>query len=139
MTPADADAQGGKPEIERSAAQLLSELGEEACRLVRQELLLFRTELAQQLARVGYGVVALVAGMIVVFSGWCALLAAAILGLCAFAKPWVAAAIVAALNLATGGALLYFARTRLGLRAFALRRTVRSLREDAAWLKERIG
>jgi hypothetical protein len=128
---------GDQPAAERSAAQLLSDLADETSALVRQELALFKSELGQKLARAGHGVIALAAGAVVAFTGWCALLAAATLGLCTIAAPWLAALIVALANLAAGAGLLYFARTRLGARAFALRRTVRSLREDAAWFRER--
>jgi Putative Actinobacterial Holin-X, holin superfamily III len=129
---------GQRPAAEPSAAQLLSDLADETSVLVRQELALFKTELGQKLARAGHGVIALAAGAVIAFSGWCALLAAAILGLGKILAPWLAALIVALANLATGAGLLYFARTRLGTRSFAFQRTVRSLREDAAWFKERI-
>jgi lipopolysaccharide export LptBFGC system permease protein LptF len=127
-----------RPGAERSAAQLLSDLADETSVLVRQELALFRTELGRNLARAGHAVVALAVGAVIVFSAWCALLAAATLGLCTFLAPWLAALVIALANLTTGAGLLYFARRRLGLRSFALRRTVRSLREDASWLKDRV-
>lgn len=133
------EAGGRRPEAERSAARLLSDLGEAASRLFRQELLLFQAELRQQLARTERGVIALAAGTLIVFSGWCALLTAAILGLCTLTAPWLAAAIVGLANLLVGAGLFYFARSRLGRRSFALRRTIRSLRADAALLKERLG
>jgi Putative Actinobacterial Holin-X, holin superfamily III len=127
-----------RPTAEHSAAQLLSDLAAETSVLVRQELALFKTELGQKLVRAGHGVIALAVGAVIAFSGWCALLAAAILGLCAVAAPWLAALLVALANLSAGAGLLYFARTRLGTRSFALQRTIQSLREDAAWFKERI-
>jgi len=130
---------GAHPEVERSASQLLSDLAEETSSLARQELALFRAELGQKLAQAGYGVIALAVGAVIGFSGWCALLVAATLGLCAIAAPWLAALIVALANLAAATGFLYFARRRLSVRSFAFRRTVQSLREDAAWLKERVG
>jgi hypothetical protein len=134
---AAAETASEHPAGEPSAAQLLSDLADETSALLRQELALFKTELAHKLARAGHGVIALAVGAIIAFGGWCALIAAATLGLCTIAAPWLAALIVAVANLAAGAGLLYFARTRLGARSFALRRTVASLREDAAWLKER--
>lgn len=133
------DDPGDAPEaVERSAAQLLSDLAGETSDLVRQELALFKAELGQKLVRAGYGAIALAVGAVILFSGWCVLLAAATLGLCLVAAPWLAALVVALANLTVGAGLLYFARTRLGARSFALRRTLQSLREDAAWVKERI-
>jgi Putative Actinobacterial Holin-X, holin superfamily III len=138
--PEDAARRTGEhsPAAERSAAQLLSDLADETSALVRQELALFKTELSQKLARAGHGVLALAVGAVIAFSGWCALLAAATLALCAITAPWLAALIVALANLSAGAGLFYFARTRLGARSFALRRTIQSLREDAAWFKERL-
>jgi hypothetical protein len=129
---------GQAPEAELSTAELLSELADATSLLVRQQVALLKIELGQKLARVGHGAVALAAGAVLVFSGWCALLAAATLALCAIVVPWSAALIVALANLSLGAGLIYFARRRLGSRSFALRRTVRSLREDAAWIKERV-
>jgi Putative Actinobacterial Holin-X, holin superfamily III len=126
------------PAAERSATQLLSDLADETSALLRQELALFKTELGQKLGRAAHGVVALAVGALLVFTGWCAVQAAATLGLCAIAPPWLAASIVALANLAAGAGLLWFARRRLGSRSLALGRTMRSLRADAAWLRERV-
>jgi hypothetical protein len=99
---------------------------------------LLKFELGQKLAEAAHGAVALAAGAVIMFSGWCALLAAATLALCAIVVPWLAALIIAFANLSLGAGLLYFGRRRLRSRSFALRRTVRSLREDAALIKERV-
>jgi hypothetical protein len=134
-----ATATAGEPrEAQPSTAALLSELADAVGRLLRQQLALLKFELGQQLASIGHGAVALAAGAVIVFSGWCGLLAAATLALCAIVAPWLAALIVALASLALGAGLLYFARRRLGTGSFTLRRTVRSLREDAAWIRERI-
>jgi hypothetical protein len=127
---------GQSPEAELSTAALLSELADATRLLVRQQLALLKFELGQKLARAGHGAVALAAGAVIVFSGWCVLLAAATLALCGIVVPWLAALIVALATLSLGAGLLYFAS--LGSRSFALRRTIRSLREDAAWIKERV-
>jgi Putative Actinobacterial Holin-X, holin superfamily III len=129
---------GQESEDELSTAQLLTELADAASLLVRQQLALLRIELGQKLARAGHGAIALALGAVVLFSGWCALLAAATLALCTIVRPWLAALIVALGNLVLAAGLLYFAWRRLGSRSFALERTVRSLREDAAWIKERL-
>lgn len=132
----DAAARAGKsPTDPRSAPELLADLAGETGILVRRELALFRTELAQNLQRAGRGAMALAAGAILVFSGWCALMAAAILALSLLAPPWLAALFVALANLFAGAGFLYFGRRRLGLRALAPRRALRALRADAAWIR----
>ncbi len=69
-------------EAELSTVALLSELADAAGLLLRQQLALLKCELGQQLASIGLGAVALAAGAVIVFSGWCGLLAAATLALC---------------------------------------------------------
>jgi membrane protein len=66
------------------------------------------------------------------------LLAAAVLGLATAIPAWLAALCVALANLAAGAALCWFGRRRLAIRALKPRRTLDSLREDAAWFRERL-
>jgi hypothetical protein len=53
-------------------------------------------------------------------------------------SPWLAALIVGLVLTAIGGALLYFGKNRLDADALAMRRTLGSLREDQAWMREQI-
>src|SRR5580693_2866607 len=80
---------------DRSIAALLSDLASETGLLVRTELALLKAELSEKLGRAGQGVAALGAGALIAFSGWLALLAAAVLGLATVVPPWLAALIVA--------------------------------------------
>jgi Putative Actinobacterial Holin-X, holin superfamily III len=132
------EAAAARPRPERSAALLLSDLASEAGMLVRQEIALFKAELHQKLVRLGQGVGALAAGGLMAFSGWLALLAAAVLGLSNFVAPWIAALIVGVVALTLGAGLLFFGRSRIGAAALIPRRTLSSLREDAAWIRERL-
>ena len=117
---------------ERSISALLSDLAREIRLLVRQEVALFKAELAEKLSRLGRGVAAIAVGGLIAFSGWLVLLAAAVLAL------WLAALIIGLVVLAIGGALLFFGSRRLDVETLVPRRTLASLREDEAWLKERI-
>jgi Putative Actinobacterial Holin-X, holin superfamily III len=135
--PAVVDGAGNGPTDGRSAAELLSDLADETGLLVRQELALFRSELAQNLGRAGRGIIALAIGAVLVVSGWCALLAAAILALSLLVPPWLAALLVASGNFLAGAGLLYFGKGRLAVRSLTPRRALRSLRADAAWIRER--
>jgi hypothetical protein len=134
--PATVNTVEGAPE-ERSTAALLSDLVDETVLLVRQELVLFRTELLQNLTRAGYGVIALAIAVVFVVGGWCTLLAAATLALSLLVPPWLAALLVAAINFFAAAGLVILGRRRLRVRALAPRRALRSLGVDAAWIKER--
>ena len=71
--------------------------------------------------------------------GWGSLLiGAAVLGLAIVLEPWLAALIVGLVVLGLGAALLYFGKRRLDAEALAMRRTLNSLREDEAWVREHV-
>jgi hypothetical protein len=132
------DAAAYRRRPERSIASLLADLAAEIRTLFRLELALFKAELAEKLHRIGYGVAALSAGGILAFSGWMALLAAAVLALAMVVRPWLAALIVGIAALLVGGVLLYVGKRWLDARLLVPRRTLNSLREDETWIRARV-
>ena len=132
------DAAAARPKSDRSVAALLSDLASETILLIRQEMALLKAELSEKFSRIGQGAGALGAGAMMAFSGWLVLLAAAVLGLATVLPPWLAALIVALVVLAIAGALVFIGKSRLDSDSLVPRRTLRSLREDEAWLRERL-
>jgi uncharacterized membrane protein YqjE len=122
---------------ERSLSTLLSDLASETVELLRQELTLFKTELQEKLSKAGIGAAALVAAALIAFSAWLFLLLAAVFALDIVLPIWAAALIVGVLVLAIAGALALYGKSRLRADALTPERTMRSLREDQAWIKER--
>jgi hypothetical protein len=122
----------------RPVAALLSDLAGETSTLVRQEIALFKAELGEKLTRMGVGAAALAAGGVVAFSGWLALLAAAILGLSEVLAPWLSALIIGVVVMALAGGLALFGKSRLKADALVPRRTLNSLREDEAWIRDQV-
>ena len=120
----------------RPVTALLSDLASETGQLVQQELALFKAEMQQKLGRLGQGGGALAAGGLIAFSGWLALIAAAILGLSHVLAPWLAALIVGLVVIGLGAGLLFFGKSRLDADALVPRRTLNSLREDEAWIRD---
>ena len=129
---------GPRPKADRSIATLLSDLASETMLLVRQELALLKAELHEKFSRAGKGAGALAAGALIAYSGWLFLLLAAVFGLAEAVPIWAAALIVAFVVIALGGVLLWFGKNRLDADSLTPHRTLRSLREDEAWLKERL-
>jgi len=127
-----------RPKPDRSVAALLADLVNEMGLLFRQEIALLKAELAEQFSRLGRGVTAIVVAGLIAFSGWLALLAAAVLGLANVVEPWLAASIVGVAALAIGAALFYFGKSRLDAAALVPRRTLNSLRENEAWIKSQV-
>jgi uncharacterized membrane protein YqjE len=138
VDPDDPEVIEPRPKSERSITTLLSDLAGETILLIRQELALLKAELHEKFSRVGQGATALGAGALIAYSGWLVLLAAAVLGLATIMPAWLAALIVALVALAIGGALVYIGKTRFDADSLMPNRTLRSLREDEQWLRERL-
>jgi len=127
-----------RPKADRSIAVLLSDLAGEAMLLVRQEIALLKAELREKFGRVGQGATAFGAGAALAFSGWLVLLACAVLALATVVQPWLAALIVAVVVLAIGGILLLIGKKQFDADNLVPRRTMRTLREDEEWIRERM-
>jgi membrane protein implicated in regulation of membrane protease activity len=82
-------------------------------RLVREELALAKTELAQKGKRAGVGAGLGGGGALLAFFGAALLVAAAVLGLAEALPAWAAALIVAAVLLAVAGVLALAARSQV--------------------------
>lgn len=122
----------------RSIANLLSDLASETILLIRQEIALFKAELHEKFGRIGQGATALGAGAVVALSGWFVLLACAVLGLATVLPAWLAALIVGLVVVGIGVGLLLLGKSRLDADSLMPRRSLRSLREDEAWIRERL-
>jgi hypothetical protein len=123
---------------ERPLGELFADLAREIGDLMRQELTLARTEMTQQAPRVGRNIGTLAVGGAVVYAGFLALVAAAILVLAAIGVPWwLSALIVGVVVAAVGG--LFVQRSLAALRQtdLAPRRTMQTLRDDTQLVKER--
>ena len=124
---------------ERSLGDLFAELASETTTLLRQEVKLAKAEMTQSATEAGRGVAVLVAGGAVAYAGFLALLAAAVIGLWqAGLEPWVAALIVGAVVAVIGIILVLRAKESLSASNRAPRRTVRTIKEDTAWVKEQV-
>src|SRR5262249_55999965 len=84
----------GRPKTDRSMAGLLADLADQVSLLFRQEVALLKAELLEKLGLIGQGFGAVAIGALIVFSGWLALLAAAVLGLAVVMPPSLAAFIL---------------------------------------------
>jgi uncharacterized membrane protein len=71
-------------------------------------------------------------------TGWLALFAAAIIALAIVWPPWAATLVLGALALVVAGLLLYFGMRRMQTQRLTPQHTLNTLREDGAWIKERI-
>jgi len=123
---------------ERPIGALFTDLTEDLGKLFRLEIALFKRELTEKAGRLGRGGAAIAAGGLLAFSAWLVLLAAAVLGLSTVLRPWLAALIIGVLVLLVAAILLLLGRRWLDAQGLVPRRTLNSLREDGAWIKERV-
>ncbi len=123
---------------ERSLGDLFSELATETSTLVRQEVALAQTELTQKAASVGKNVGFLVVGGAVGYAALLAVLAAAVIGLANFVPAWASALIVGVVVAIAAFLLISSALKSLKETELTPRETVKSLKEDAEWLKNQV-
>jgi MFS family permease len=123
---------------ERSLGDLFSELAAETGTLVRQEVALAQTELTQKATSVGKNVGFLVVGGAVGYAALLALLAALIIGLANFVPAWASALIVGVVVGIVAFLLISSALKSLKETELTPRETVKSLKEDAEWLKDQV-
>jgi Putative Actinobacterial Holin-X, holin superfamily III len=126
------------PRVDRSIGGLFGDLAREASRLFRQELALAKAELMDKLGHVGTGAAELAAGALIAYAGLLFLLGAAAFALARVVPAWAAALIVGGVTLLVGIVLLLKGRRDVEPRQLLPDRTLHSLREDAAWMRERM-
>lgn len=123
---------------ERSLGDLFSELAAETGTLVRQEVALAQTEITQKATSVGKNVGFLVVGGAVGYAALLAALAALIIGLANFIPAWASALIVGVVVGIVAFLLVSSALKSLKETELTPRETVKSLKEDAEWLKNQV-
>jgi hypothetical protein len=124
---------------DRSLGSLFSDLTNQMATLVRQELDLARTEVSvkatavtRDAAMIGIGGALLYAALLA------ALVMVGLLLVDLGLEPWLSALIVAIAGGVLGGALVMRGRSHLAEQDLAPKRTVETIKDDAAWAKERM-
>ena len=124
---------------ERSLGELFGDLARETGVLVRQEVQLAKTEMAQKASAIGKDIGLLAVGGAVAYAGLLALITTAIIVLGTVGLPWwLAALIVTIVVLAIGGILVQRGLTALKHESMAPQQTIETLNEDRQWAKEQM-
>jgi hypothetical protein len=117
---------------ERSIGDLLGDLTREITTLVRQELVLARTEMGQKVSGLGKDVGMLVAGGAVAYAGLLALVAAVIILLAKLGLDWWLSALIVGIVVAgVGGMLASKGLAALKQVDLVPRQSLEALKEDA--------
>ena len=124
---------------DRSTSELIHQVTELVPRLVREELTLAKTELAEKGKRAGVGAGLFGGGGLMAFYGLAVLIAAAVLGLAEAVPAWAAALIVAAVLLLIAGVLAAVARSEVRRAAPPVpEQAIASTREDVRAVTESV-
>lgn len=121
----------------QSIIELVRRFSEELLTLFRQEMALATAEISRTLRKLVQGVASIAAGAAVLYAGFLALLAAAVLGLSRVVEPWLAALIVGGAVTIVGLVLLMAGKKTIEPENLKPQRTVESLREDKDMLMRR--
>jgi hypothetical protein len=122
----------------RSVGELISELANETGTLIRQEITLAQTEMTQKAVSIGTDIGFLALGGVLALPALGALVAAAIIGLSYVVPLWLSALSVGIVLSIAAGLIISSALTKLKETTLKPQETIKSLKEDAQWLKEQI-
>jgi uncharacterized membrane protein YqjE len=130
MTTVDSDQR------DRSTGELVKDLSREASALVRQEIQLAKTEMAEKAVDAGTGLAALMSAAVAALLALGALTALLILALDDAIPGWAAALCVTVLWAVVSAAMALFGRQKLREMGKPIpEKTVETLKEDIEWLK----
>jgi hypothetical protein len=141
--PEDFTARPAEDEIyhrkaERPLSTLISGLADDLRRLFRLEIALFKCEIGETARLLSRGVVLLAVGAVLAFTAWLAIFAAAVIALTMVWPAWLAAVAIGAATFIPAGLLLFFGFRAMRAQRLVPQRTLKTLREHGAWVKERM-
>ena len=126
------------PDQERSLGDLFSQLTHDLSTLMRQEVMLAKTELRQKDSKAGKDVGFLAAGGAIAYAGFLVILAGIVLALGLVLPWWASALIVGVVVAAIGYFLIRKGQTALKQADLTPKQTIETLKEDQQWAKEQV-
>jgi Flp pilus assembly protein TadB len=126
------------PDQERSFGDLFRQLTQDLSTLMRQEVMLAKTELSQKASEAGKDVGLLAAGGAIAYAGFLVILAGVVLALGLVLPWWASALIVGVVVAAIGYFLIRKGQTALKQADLTPKQTIETLKEDQQWVKEQV-
>jgi hypothetical protein len=123
---------------ERSLGDLFTELAAETGTLVRQEVALAQVEITAKATNAGKSLGVLAAGGVLAHGAMLAILTAVVVALSTFMALWMAALLVGLIVGVIAFLVISSALGRLKKADLTPNETVRSIKEDARWLKRQV-
>jgi hypothetical protein len=119
-----------------SVSELFSDLTHNMTSLVRQEILLAKTEMKSKVGQISSGGIYIGVGGAVLYAGFLVLLAAAVLGLAYFWPIWLSALLVGLIVSIVGAGLAAKGRNDLKAQNLKPERTIHSVKQDVNFTKD---
>ena len=123
---------------DRSLGELFSELASQTGTLVRQEVQLAKTEMADKAKKLGRDAALMGAGGVVAHVGLLALTAALVIGLGKVMPLWLSALVVGLVAVGAGYALFQAGMSAMKRVDLTPHETIETLKEDQAWAKNQM-
>lgn len=121
-----------------SLASLVKDLIGEIGQLIRQELRLARAETGEKLAQAQNGIIGIVVGLLLAFSGLLVLLQAVVIALANVMPAWLASVIVAVVVVGVGFMLVRQGQSNLSPANLVPERTLKAMRTDKDMIVEKV-
>lgn len=121
----------------RPLGELFSQLAGDTTLLLRQEIALAKKEFQGALAQAVGGAIALAIGGVLATVGLVAILTSVILALALVMPHWAAALLVGAIFVVLGGVFVVLGINRMRKLKLIPERTARTLKDDAAMIREK--
>lgn len=122
----------------RSVGELIADLAGETGTLIRQEITLAQTELTNKAVSVGVDIGFLAVGGVFGLAALGAIVAAIIIGVGYYIPLWLSALIVGIVLSIVAAVIIMSALRKLKETNLKPQETIKSLKEDAEWLKEQV-
>jgi hypothetical protein len=123
---------------DRSLGELFADLSRQMTLLIRQEMALAKTEMTEKATTAGKNLAYIALGAAILYAGFLALVATAIIAIAHALAWWLSALIVGLVVAAVGAFLVERGREALKHANLTPQQTVESLKEDQQWMKEQI-
>lgn len=123
---------------ERALGDLFTELARETSTLVRQEMALAKIEMTRKVTQVGRDVTTIGVGGAIAYAGLLALIAGLIVVLGQFIPLWLSALLVGLAFAGAGYVLIQQGLSALKRADLTPRETLATLKEDSEWAKDQI-
>lgn len=121
-----------------SMGRLFRDLADDLSELTRKEIQLAQTETMEKVSHASKAVISMAAGGFIAYAGLLVLMAAAVLALATYMPYWLSAVVVGGVAVIVGLIMLQSGRSALKNTSITPEKTVDSLKENAAWVKEKI-